>query len=37
MIRAGFAVALLAALVFVYAGVRDHEFLAYDDDVWVVE
>jgi tetratricopeptide (TPR) repeat protein len=31
------AAALVAAVAFVYAGVRDHEFLAYDDDVYVVD
>lgn len=35
--RVAAAAALVAAVVFVYAGVADHEFLAYDDDVYVVD
>ena len=31
------SVALVASVVFVYAGVRHHEFLAYDDDLYVVD
>ena len=37
MIRTAAAAVLVAAVVFVYAGVADHEFLAYDDDVYVVD
>ncbi|HEX5068255.1 MAG TPA: tetratricopeptide repeat protein [Myxococcota bacterium] len=37
MIRAAAAVALVAAVVLVYAGVGDHQFLAYDDDVYVTD
>jgi tetratricopeptide (TPR) repeat protein len=37
VIRAGVAAALVGAVVFVYAGVADHTFLAYDDDLYVVD
>ena len=37
MIRIGVAAALVAAVVCIYAGVLDHEFLAYDDDLYVVD
>ncbi len=37
MIRAAVAAALLASAAWVYANVRDHEFLRYDDDVYVVD
>jgi tetratricopeptide (TPR) repeat protein len=37
VIRAAVAVALVAGVALVYAGVRDHAFLAVDDDVYVVD
>ena len=36
-VHVGIAALLLAGVVAVFAPVRDHEFLDYDDPVWVTK